>query len=201
MLAAFPLTTARDERWWNHCRSLESPDISTSFFPRPLKKGVVDLPYIYTSGFDCDRFKVVIVEVITFSAFSNLSLCCFSAYLSGAAFTVALSKSVYDCCIPYQALTSAPDSQSQSIRPPPVPCQAGSEVEGRLICGLMIFWEWSWWLNVWGSSLCFSWKRAHAALVHQQFYCSGISCFQNFWHWFRGKLQYRTHQGWASFQC
>jgi len=30
--------------WWNHCRSLESSDISSSFFTRLLKKGAVDLP-------------------------------------------------------------------------------------------------------------------------------------------------------------
>jgi len=45
MLAAFPLTTARDRRWWRHWHSLGSPDTSTSFFARPLKKGAVDLPY------------------------------------------------------------------------------------------------------------------------------------------------------------
>jgi len=33
--------------WWSNWRSLGSPDgdTSTSFFVRPLKKGVVDLPY------------------------------------------------------------------------------------------------------------------------------------------------------------
>jgi len=45
MLAAIPLTTARDRCWWSHWRSLGSPDASTSFFARPLKKGAVDLPY------------------------------------------------------------------------------------------------------------------------------------------------------------
>jgi len=45
MLAAFSLTTARDRHWWSHWRSLGSPDTSTSFFVRPLKKGEVDLPY------------------------------------------------------------------------------------------------------------------------------------------------------------
>jgi len=34
-----------DRRWWKHCHSLESPDISTSFFVRSLKKWTVDLPY------------------------------------------------------------------------------------------------------------------------------------------------------------
>jgi len=45
MLAAFPLAKARDRRWWSHWRSLRSPDTSTTFFVRPLKKGAVDLPY------------------------------------------------------------------------------------------------------------------------------------------------------------
>ena len=39
MLAAFPLTTARERRWWSHWHSLGSPDTSTSLFARPLKKG------------------------------------------------------------------------------------------------------------------------------------------------------------------
>jgi len=38
MLAAFPLTTARDRPWLSHWFSLGSPDTSTSFFVRPLKK-------------------------------------------------------------------------------------------------------------------------------------------------------------------
>jgi len=41
----FCLTTARDKRWWSHCCSFGSPDISTSFFARQLKKWAVDLPY------------------------------------------------------------------------------------------------------------------------------------------------------------
>ena len=45
MLAVFPLTTARDRRWWSHCRSLGSPEMSTSFFARQLKKRAVDVPY------------------------------------------------------------------------------------------------------------------------------------------------------------
>ena len=45
MLVAFPLTTARDRRWWSHWSALGSPDTPTSFFVRPLKKGAVDLPY------------------------------------------------------------------------------------------------------------------------------------------------------------
>jgi len=47
MLAAFPLTMARDRRWWSHCdcRSLGSLDMSTSFFAKQLKKRAVDLPY------------------------------------------------------------------------------------------------------------------------------------------------------------
>jgi len=45
MLAVFPLTTARDRRWCSHCPSLGSPEMSTSFFARQLKKGAVDLPY------------------------------------------------------------------------------------------------------------------------------------------------------------
>jgi len=39
ILAVFPLTTARDRRWWSHCRSLGSPEMSTSFFARQLSTG------------------------------------------------------------------------------------------------------------------------------------------------------------------
>jgi len=46
MLAAFPLTTGRNKRLWYHCHSQESPYISTSFFTRPLKKGLVNLLYV-----------------------------------------------------------------------------------------------------------------------------------------------------------
>ena len=39
ILAALPLTTATDNRWWSHCQSLRSPNMSTSSFVRQLKKG------------------------------------------------------------------------------------------------------------------------------------------------------------------
>jgi len=39
------MATARDKHWWSHCRSLGSPEMSTSFFARQLKKGAMDLPY------------------------------------------------------------------------------------------------------------------------------------------------------------
>jgi len=45
MLAVFPLTMARDRRWWSHCCSLGSPEMSTSFFARQLPMVAVDLPY------------------------------------------------------------------------------------------------------------------------------------------------------------
>jgi len=36
MLVVFPLTKARDRRWWSHCCSLGSPEMSTSFFTRQI---------------------------------------------------------------------------------------------------------------------------------------------------------------------
>ena len=36
-ILVFPLTTARDRRWWSHCRSLWSPEMSTSFFDSSRK--------------------------------------------------------------------------------------------------------------------------------------------------------------------
>jgi len=84
MLAVFPLTTARDRRWWSHCHFLGSPEMSTSFFARQLKKGAVDLQYTpVVTGFDCNWLKAVIVEkVIVFPAFVGLSISCYTAWYS-----------------------------------------------------------------------------------------------------------------------
>jgi len=38
ILPVFPLTSARERRWLNHCHSMGSPDISKSCFVRLLKK-------------------------------------------------------------------------------------------------------------------------------------------------------------------
>ena len=97
MLTTFPLTTsARDKRWWSHSCSLGSPDISTTFFARQLKKGSgLD---IHTSGFDCNWLKAIIVkEVIVFSAFVGLSINCYTAWFSSADYIVALSEGVHNC--------------------------------------------------------------------------------------------------------
>jgi len=95
MLAVFPLTTARDRRWWSHWRSLDSPDASTSFFVRPLKNG--SGLSIHTSGLNCHWLKVVIaLEVMIFLAFCSLSFCGRKTSLSGRVFIVVLSKSVHN---------------------------------------------------------------------------------------------------------
>ena len=131
MLAAFPLATARDRRWWSHWCSLGSPDTSTSFFERPLKKGAVDFA-IHTSGLSCHWLKVVIafLEVMIFLAFCGLSFCGFKTSLSGRIFIVALSKSVHNCCVPHQAQASVPGARSQAIRPPSIVSQA-DRLQGR----------------------------------------------------------------------
>jgi len=73
MLAAFPLTTAKDRPWWSHWRSLGSPDISTSFCEATQKRS--DGLAIHTIGFSCICLKVVIgLEVMVFLAFCNLCL-------------------------------------------------------------------------------------------------------------------------------
>ena len=119
MLAVFPLTTARDRRWWSHWRSLDSPDASTSFFVRPLKNG--SGLSIHTSGLNCHWLKVVIaLEVMIFLAFCDLSFCGRKTSLSGIVFIVALSKSVHSCCVTHQAPPSVPGAQSQAIRPPSI---------------------------------------------------------------------------------
>jgi len=74
MLAAFPLTTARDRGWWNNCQSLGSPEISTSFFTRQLQKGAVDLLYTPVDAIaSASKQYIIDKEVIVFSAFATLA--------------------------------------------------------------------------------------------------------------------------------
>jgi len=48
----------------------------------------------------------------------------------------------------------------------------------------MTFWKWSWWLNVWGSSLHFYSVRVHGALAYQIFHFTTVGLafcvFKNF---------------------
>jgi len=87
LLVVFPLTMARDRRWWSHCHSLGSPEMSTSFFAKQLNnlnKGAVDFPYTVTPVVSIatgSRLKVVIVKkVIVFLAFVGLSISCYTAW-------------------------------------------------------------------------------------------------------------------------
>ena len=82
MLAAFPLITASDMRWWSHWRSLESPDTSTTFFARPLKKG--RWTWHTHQWLNCNWLKVVIaLGFMTFLGFCRLRFCCCKTCLSG----------------------------------------------------------------------------------------------------------------------
>jgi len=79
--SSLPSDHSQGQAQWKHFCSLVSPDILTSFFVRPLAKGVVDSPS-HTSGFNCYWLKVVMAEeVIVFLA--SCSLCCCDACLSG----------------------------------------------------------------------------------------------------------------------
>ena len=127
MLAAFSLATATDRRWWSHWCSLGSPDTSTSFFERPLKKGQwtchthqrSQLPLVESGN--CfgghDIFGIL---------WPQLFFCGHKTSLSGGVFIVivALNKSVHNCCVPHQAPTFVPGAQSQAIRPPSIVSQA-----------------------------------------------------------------------------
>ena len=100
MLAAFPLATARDRCWWSHWCSLGSPDTSTSFFVRPLKKGQwtchthqwSQLP-MFESG-NCigghDIFGILQPQLLWLQNQPVWQ----SLYR-----IVALSKSVHNCCV------------------------------------------------------------------------------------------------------
>ena len=76
MLAVFPLTTARDRRWWSHCRSQGVPGVAwnvNEFICETAQEGGSGLA-VHTCGFDCNWLKVVIVKkVIVFPAFVGLS--------------------------------------------------------------------------------------------------------------------------------
>jgi len=80
LLAEFPLTTARDRRWWSHWRSLGSPNIPTNFFARPLfvSGGLA----IHTSGLNYNWLKVVIaLEVMVFWHFVAAKPACLAVPL------------------------------------------------------------------------------------------------------------------------
>jgi len=57
---------------WNMAQPLALSGVTRhihKFFASPLKKGAVDLPYIYTGGLNCHWFKVVIaLEIMAFLA-------------------------------------------------------------------------------------------------------------------------------------
>jgi len=61
MLAVFPLTTARDRRWWSHCRSLGTYRLNVNeFLCKTAQEGGSGLA-VHTSGFNCNLLKVVIL--------------------------------------------------------------------------------------------------------------------------------------------
>jgi len=114
MLAACPLTTAKNMRLWSHCHPLGSLNISTSFFARQLKKGAVDLPY--TCGFDYNRLKLIIVkEVTVFSASVDLSISCYTAWFSGTDYVVAWCKGVHNCRVPHEAPAPVTSVQTMAV--------------------------------------------------------------------------------------
>jgi len=125
MLAVFPLTTARDRRWWNHCHSLGSPDIQVNNFVCEATQKRGGGLTIHSSGFDCDWLKVVTVKkVIIFSAICNLNRCLLGWHClcSGTEQMCPQLLRPIPGLIHYT--TNEPRTQNQSIRPPYVPCQA-----------------------------------------------------------------------------
>ena len=130
VLATFPLTTTRDRRWWSHWHSLGSPNTSTSFFMQDHSE-----KWQWTCqrpGLARHWLKVVIaLEVMVFLAFCNFSLCSRETSLSGNIFVMVPSKSGHNCCAPYWAWVSVQGTQSQSIWPPSVICQADSQQAPR----------------------------------------------------------------------
>ena len=194
MLAAFPLATARDRRWWSH---LVLPGVArhiNKFLRKTTQKRGSGYD-IHTSGLNYHWLKVVIaLEVMIFLAFCHLSFCGRKTSLSGRVFIVALSKSVNNCCVPHQAPASVPGARSQAIRPPASLVRpTGSKVEGRQLRVNDLLR-----MELMAECLverpAFLVQESHGAPAHQQFCRSGILCFQRFWHQFGGRLQYGAHQ-------
>ena len=99
MLAPFPLITAKIRHWWSHCRSLGSPDLPTSFFPRPLIK----------RWWTCHKHQWSQLRLVEssnywgyciFGILQPLNICCCSACLTG---TVCRCPQLL-CPIPYSSL-------------------------------------------------------------------------------------------------
>jgi len=124
MMAAFPLATARDRRWWSHWCFLGSPDTSTSSSKDHSKKGQ-RICHAYQWS-NCHWLKVVFALEVMIDIFGILrpQLCGHKTSLSGGVFIVALSKSVHNCCVPHQAPAFVPWAQSQHIWPPSIVSQA-----------------------------------------------------------------------------
>jgi len=106
MLAVFPLTTARDRRWWSRCRSLGSPEMSTSFFVRQLKTEAVDLTYTpVVSIATVVKKNCQEGHCISGISFFSLSISCYTAWYSGTDlvcdYVVTFCKGVHNCCVPY----------------------------------------------------------------------------------------------------
>jgi len=99
MLRVFPLSTARDRRWWSHCRSLGRPKCQRVSFQDSSRWGSGFA--MHTSGFDCHWLKVINVKkVIVFPAFVGLSISCYTAWYSGTDYVVTFCKGVHNCCVP-----------------------------------------------------------------------------------------------------
>jgi len=106
MLAVFSRTTARDRRWWSHCRSLASLKCQRVSLQDSSRRG--SGLAIHTSGFDCNWLKVVIVEkVIVFPVSSELSDLCeisdlllFFSYFASQNKDIMSGNSFFDvCCV------------------------------------------------------------------------------------------------------
>ena len=121
MLAVFPLTAARDRHWWSHCRSLGSPEMSTSFFARQLKKG----------QWTCHTHQWFRLQLVESSncreghCISGICRCqhqllhCFMpgiAALTLTTYLVTFCKGIHNCRIPYKAPAPVPRVQGQTIR-------------------------------------------------------------------------------------
>jgi len=152
MLAMFPLAMARDRRWWSRCPSLGSPEMSTSFFARQLKR---------RGQWTCHThqwFRLQLVESNNCQEghclyFRHLLVSASVATLLGIAaltmYVVTFCKGVHNCPIQGSYLcTRGSGSNHQAFY-----LSSGQRAQGQKgdQCRSMIVWGWSLWLNVWGS--------------------------------------------------
>ena len=80
MLAVFPLTTARDRRWWSHCGSLGSPECQRVSLQDSSRRGQWTCHthlqcYLFSGRTNCVAFSWSVLKKIVFLLLLRLLIC------------------------------------------------------------------------------------------------------------------------------